>query len=106
MSRYDPDDSILSYLSIDRKMALDDQKRPYDGKKACFVPDTKEGFVTAEIISSKGDEITVQTEAGEVSGIMQLYNLIVFSCQLSWPIELSLKVSGHGEITKLLYFLF
>jgi len=40
---------------------------PFDGKKACFVPDAKEGFTTAEIISSKGDEITVQTTAGEVS---------------------------------------
>lgn len=67
MSRYDPDDPILAYLAIDRKMALDDQARPYDGKKACFVPDKKEGFVTGDIISSKGDEITVQTSSGEVS---------------------------------------
>lgn len=67
MSRYDPDDPILAYLAIDRKMTLDDQSRPYDGKKACFVPDKKEGFVTADIISSKGDEITVQTSSGEVS---------------------------------------
>lgn len=66
MSRYNPDDPILGYLAIDRKMTLEDQKRPYDGKKACFVPDKKEGFVTADIISSKGDEITVQTESGEV----------------------------------------
>ena len=66
-ARYDPDDPVLGYLAIDRKMALDDQKRPYDGKKACFVPDKKEGFLTAEIVSSKGDEITVQTDSGEVS---------------------------------------
>jgi len=66
MARHDPDDPVLAYLAIDRKMALDDQKRPFDGKKACFVPDKNEGFVTADIISSKGDEITVQTAAGEV----------------------------------------
>lgn len=66
MARYDPDDPLLAYLAIDRKMTLDDQSRPYDGKKACFVPDNKEGFATADIISSKGDEITVQTGSGEV----------------------------------------
>lgn len=57
----------LEYLAIDKKMQLDDQSKPYDGKKACFVPDKKEGFVTAEIIGSKGDEINVQTTSGEVA---------------------------------------
>lgn len=58
--------ACMEYLVIDKKMQLEDQSKPYDGKKACFVPDKKEGFVTAEIIGSKGDEITVQTGGGEV----------------------------------------
>jgi len=32
----------------------------FDGKKACWVPDDKEGFTLAEIQSSKGEEITVK----------------------------------------------
>ena len=66
MSKFEQNQEALAYLAIDRKQQLEDQSKPYDGKKACFVPDTKEGFVTADIVGTKGDEITVQTGAGEV----------------------------------------
>jgi hypothetical protein len=52
-------DEDFKYLAIDRKALLKEQL-PYDGKKACWVPDEKEGFARAEIVSSKGDEITVK----------------------------------------------
>ena len=53
----DPD---FQYLAVDRKK-LQREQMPFDGKKMCWIPDDKEGFVSAEIKSSKGDEITVTT---------------------------------------------
>ena len=54
----DPD---FQYLAVDRKKLLEAQTQPFDGKKACWVPDEKEGFARAEIVSSKGEEVTVKT---------------------------------------------
>ena len=53
----DPD---FQYLAVDRKKLLAEQKEPYDGKKACWVPDEKEGFARADIVSTKGEEVTVK----------------------------------------------
>ena len=53
----DPD---FQYLAVDRKKLLAEQTQPYDGKKACWVPDEKEGFARAEIVSTKGEECTVK----------------------------------------------
>ena len=53
----DPD---FKYLAVDRKKLLQEQTQPYDGKKACWVHDEKEGFARAEIVSSKGDDLTVK----------------------------------------------
>lgn len=67
---YDPNHpALVSHLSIDRKAMLKAQAEgpPFDGKKACFVPDDKEGFLPADIVSSKGDEITVQVHGAGVS---------------------------------------
>lgn len=58
---FDPQDPDFQYLAVDRKKMLKEQTQPFDGKKMCWVPDEKEGFVGAEIQSSKGDEITVKT---------------------------------------------
>lgn len=58
---FDPTDPDFQYLAVDRKKMLKEQTQPFDGKKMCWVPDEKEGFVGAEIQSSKGDEITVKT---------------------------------------------
>lgn len=52
----DPD---FQYLAVDRKKLMK-EALPFDGKKACWIPDEKEGFVRGEIVSSKGDEITVK----------------------------------------------
>ena len=40
---------------------------PYDGKKDCWVPDPKEGYVHGQIVSTKGDNVTVSLPDG-VSG--------------------------------------
>ncbi|XP_045214005.2 myosin heavy chain, striated muscle-like isoform X1 [Mercenaria mercenaria] len=52
-------DEDFKYLAIDRKALLKEQL-PYDGKKACWITDEQDGFTRAEIVSSKGDEITVK----------------------------------------------
>ncbi|XP_069125112.1 myosin heavy chain, striated muscle isoform X4 [Argopecten irradians] len=56
----DPD---FQYLAVDRKKLMKEQTAAFDGKKNCWVPDEKEGFASAEIQSSKGDEITVKIVA-------------------------------------------
>ena len=60
MSHMDPNDSDFQYLAIDRKKLMKEQTQAFDGKKACWVPDEKEGFMAAEIQSTKGEEITVK----------------------------------------------
>lgn len=65
---YDPNyGPWKDYLAIDKKQMIKEMGgATFDGKKACFVPDEKEGFVVAEIVSSKGDEITVQVAGAGV----------------------------------------
>ncbi|KAH3748163.1 myosin heavy chain, striated muscle-like [Dreissena polymorpha] len=53
----DPD---FQYLYVDRKKLLKEQTGTFDGKKACWVPDEKDGYAQGEIVSSKGEEITVK----------------------------------------------
>ncbi len=58
----DPD----QFLSVSRKDQLDSAAQAFDTKKACWVPDEKEGFISAEVISTKGDMVTVKTLTGKV----------------------------------------
>nr|CAD2177195.1 unnamed protein product [Meloidogyne enterolobii] len=44
---------------------MNEQSRPYDTKKNCWVPDQEEGYVAAEITSTKGDQVTVKIASGE-----------------------------------------
>lgn len=57
----------LKYLLIPPTEKIKLQSQPFDGKKQCWVPDAKEGFLAAEIQSTKGEEVTVKTSKGEVS---------------------------------------
>jgi myosin heavy chain 6/7 len=50
------------FLFISMEMKRQDQTKPYDAKKACWVPDEKEGFVQGEIGATKGDLITVKVD--------------------------------------------
>uniref|UniRef100_A0A0N5A8L3 Myosin N-terminal SH3-like domain-containing protein n=1 Tax=Syphacia muris TaxID=451379 RepID=A0A0N5A8L3_9BILA len=52
------------YLRQSREQAAKDQSRPYDSKKNCWVPDAEEGYIAAEITSTKGDTVTVITARG------------------------------------------
>ena len=62
----------LKYLLVSREEKMKMQAQPFDGKKNCWIPDQKEGFLPAEIQSTKGEEVTVKTNKGEVSGIFIL----------------------------------
>jgi hypothetical protein len=45
----DPD---FQYLAVDRVKLLKEQTKEFDGKKMCWIPDHKEGFLKAEIQST------------------------------------------------------
>lgn len=60
----DPDPTPYLFVSLEQKRI--DQSKPYDGKKACWVPDDKEGFVQGEIKATKGELVTVSLPGGEV----------------------------------------
>lgn len=62
----------MTFLIPSRQTILEMQNMPFDGKKNCFVPDEKEGFVEAEIESTKGEEVTVRTPKGDVSLLFPL----------------------------------
>ncbi|XP_026481139.1 myosin heavy chain, muscle-like isoform X14 [Ctenocephalides felis] len=59
----DPDPTPYLFVSLEQKRI--DQTKPYDAKKACWVPDEKEGFVLGEIKATKGDLVTVGLPGGE-----------------------------------------
>lgn len=60
----DPDPTPYLYVSLEQKRI--DQTKPYDAKKACWVPDEAEGFVQGEIKGTKGDIVSVILPGGEV----------------------------------------
>lgn len=60
----DPDPTPYLFVSLEQKRI--DQSKPYDGKKACWVPDEKEGYLQGEIKATKGDLVTVGLPGGEV----------------------------------------
>ncbi|KAF4790133.1 myosin-7 [Turdus rufiventris] len=53
------------YLRKSEKERLAAQTRPFDLKKDIFVPDEKEEFVKATIVSREGSKITAETEHGK-----------------------------------------
>lgn len=54
------------YLRKSEKERLEAQTRPFDLKKDVFVPDDKEEFVKAKIVSREGGKVTAETEHGKV----------------------------------------
>ncbi|XP_004402214.1 PREDICTED: myosin-7 [Odobenus rosmarus divergens] len=53
------------FLRKSEKERLEAQTRPFDLKKDVFVPDDKEEFVKAKILSREGGKITAETESGK-----------------------------------------
>ena len=73
----------LKYLQVPKEMKIKMQSQPFDGKKNCWIPDHKEGYLAAEIQSKKGDDVTVKTSKGEVNThthTLIYYTLLVVYC--------------------------
>ncbi|VDL83754.1 unnamed protein product [Nippostrongylus brasiliensis] len=45
-------------------LSLQDQSRPYDSKKNCWVPDAEEGYIEGIIKKTAGDDVTVSLGQG------------------------------------------
>ncbi len=78
----DPD---IQPLVVLKKLLDEAQSAPFDGKKNCWVPDDKEGFSSAEITGTKGEEVSIRTveknevchhEHTQIHGILISKNLI------------------------------
>ncbi|XP_068202771.1 myosin heavy chain, muscle-like isoform X29 [Palaemon carinicauda] len=74
----DPDPTEYLYVSLEQKRI--DQTKPYDAKKACWVPCEKEGYVIGEIQGTKGDLVTVGLSGGETKNFKK--DLV---CQVNPP---------------------
>jgi myosin heavy chain 6/7 len=62
----------MKYLALTSEERIKLQAQPFDGKKQCWVPDAKESFIGAEITGTKGEEVTVRTDKGEVCTIINI----------------------------------
>lgn len=63
-SQEDEDPTPYLFVSLEQKRI--DQTKPYDAKKACWVPDEKDGYLLGEIKATKGDVVSVVLPGGEV----------------------------------------
>ena len=60
--------AAAQYLRKSERERLEAQTRPFDIRTECFVPDDKEEFVKAKILSREGGKITAETETDKVRG--------------------------------------
>lgn len=58
--------AAAQYLRKSERERLEAQTRPFDIRTECFVPDDKEEFVKAKILSREGGKVTAETETGKV----------------------------------------
>ncbi|KAF4017126.1 hypothetical protein G4228_009039, partial [Cervus hanglu yarkandensis] len=57
--------AAAQYLRKSERERLEAQTRPFDIRTECFVPDDKEEFVKAKILSREGGKVTAETESGK-----------------------------------------
>lgn len=62
----DPDPSAFLF---DKDKGTQETGPSFDTKKSCWVPDPKEGFISAEVLSTKGEMVTVKTVTGKVRSV-------------------------------------
>lgn len=67
--------AAAQYLRKSDRERLEAQTRPFDMKKEFFVPDPVEEFVKVSVTSREGDLVTVQTQNGKVSALLQMTKL-------------------------------
>lgn len=61
------DEDPTPYLFVSLEQKRIDQAKPYDSKKACWIPDDKEGYLLGDIKATKGDIVSVALVGGDVS---------------------------------------
>jgi len=87
-STYDHNDpdlvEAMKYLVLPPEEKIKLQAQPFDGKKACWVPDPKESYIAGEIVGTKGDDVQVKTPKGETVTVkkdnVQQMNPPKYSC--------------------------
>jgi len=84
-------DEDFQYLALDRKKLLEEAP-PFDAKTSCWIVDQKEGYIKANIKSTKGEEVTVITEASLEVSILRIQVTLNSHCTGT---VLSQKFSGH-----------
>lgn len=62
--------AAAQYLRKSEKERLEAQTRPFDIRTECFVPDDKEEYVKAKIVSREGGKVTAETENGKVCAMV------------------------------------
>ena len=70
-----PDPDPTQYLFVSLEMKRQDQTKPYDGKKATWVPCEKDSYALGEITGTKGDLVVVKLAGGEVSPFISLITI-------------------------------
>ncbi|CAF0731333.1 unnamed protein product [Adineta steineri] len=55
----------MKYLALPSEEKIKLQAQPFDGKKAVWAPEPKEIYIAGEIVSQKGDDVTIKTSKGE-----------------------------------------
>ena len=71
----------LKYLQVSTADKIKFSALPFDGKKQCWVPDQKEGFVVGEIENSIKDNVVVKTSKGEVNFkkfLFLIFEILIF----------------------------
>ncbi|MED6231507.1 Myosin-7 [Ataeniobius toweri] len=64
--------AAASFLRKSDRERLEAQTRPFDMKKACFVPDPEVEYVKATVTSRDGDKVTVETETGKTVTVKEV----------------------------------
>lgn len=92
------DEDPTPYLFVSLEQKRIDQSKPYDSKKACWVPDEKDGFLLGEIKATKGDIVSVTIPGGEVWKNPR--KIIIKICIFHYT---SLSIVMQGEPVHILY---
>src|SRR4029434_550719 len=70
--------AAASFLRKSDMERLEAQTRPFDIKRACFVPDPEVEYVKGMIVSKDGDKVTVDTEYEKVNKSVLLYSFTFY----------------------------
>jgi hypothetical protein len=73
-----PDPDPTQYLFVSLEMKRQDQTKPYDGKKATWVPCEKDSYQLGEITGTKGDLVVVKVADGVSNTTFIIYFIIKF----------------------------